>query len=265
MPMPFCQSDRILAPTWALTSGTALAGYDVDKLTDQDPSNPLRVVETSIALRGTLAAPTRVDGVAVIHHNFAAGVGLRVTIRNGAGASVGTVDVTVPPWLGRFAPHLYFDVAAAVPSIPTRTVPTIDLVTLTANGAPIQIGELVVAGEVDTFSGILVDAKRSTKYGRTLVAGKKGPEYIHDRRTRDRQWVGAAYLDSPADMLTFETFQDASYGVRPFLIWPLNSITDEPIYARFVDPGYEETLPVDVSIARVDSFAVRELACGEAY
>ena len=262
--MPFCRSDRLLAPTWSLFSGTALEDYDVDRLDDQDPSYPLKVAEPSVTLRGDLGAALRVDGLAVIHHNLAAGTGLRLRLGATPGGADVTVTVTVGAWPGRFAEHLYFDLATAAPLVATRTRRYLELATLAPNDVPVAIGELVTAGIVDTFSGILVDAKPRLAFGRTLVEGKKGPQYIHDRRTRDRVWTGGALLEDAADVAAFTGFQQASYGVRPFLVWPLNSITDEPIYARFVEPGYDYTLPVDLTIAHVP-FAVRELACGEAY
>jgi len=264
MPMPFCRPDRLLSPVWTLTTGTPLEDYDVGRLTDGDPSYPLKIAETSIGLRGDLGTPTRIDGVAIIHHNIAAGVRLRCRIGATPGGADGTVTITAPAWPGRFARHVYFDVAAAVPVVADRTRQYVRIDTLDPNDAPIAIGELVTAGIVDTFSGILIDAKPAITFGRTLVEGKKGPQYIHDRRTRDRSWTGAAVLEDAADVAAFDGFQQSSFGVQPFLVWPLNSITDEPIFARFVDPGYESTLPVDLTIAHVP-IAVRELACGEAY
>jgi hypothetical protein len=262
--MPFCRPDRIVVPTWTLTAGTALEGYDVDKLTDNDPSNPLRIAEPLLGLRGDLGAPTRVDGIAILHHNLAEGVTVRVRMGATPGAPDDSGTAVVTAWPGRFARHLYANVAAALPNVADRTKQYVRVDLLTPNTAPVQVGEIVVASVIDTFSGILVDAKPSLAFGRTLVEGKKGPQYIHDRRTRDRLWTGAAVLESAADIAAFDGLQQASFGVRPFLIWPLNDIADEPILARFVEPGYEATLPVDLTIAHV-SIAVRELACGEAY
>lgn len=263
--MPFCRADRILVPSWALVSGsTARAEYDVDRLTDLDPSYPLWLVEPTLGVRGDLGAAYRVDGLAVIHHNLAAGTVLRGTLGSVPGGADVTVDVTVGPWLGRFADHVYLNFAAAAPVVGDRTRRYLQLVTVAPNDAPVAVGELVVAGTVDTFSGILIDARPALTFGRTLVEGKKGPQYIHDRRTRDRVWAGAAVLEDAADVAAFEGLQHASFGVRPFVIWPLNSLDDEPILARFTEPGFEETLLVDRTIASV-AFAVRELACGEAY
>lgn len=265
MPMPFCRPDRLLVPAWTLTAGTPLEGYDVDKLSDGDPSNPLRIAEPTVGIRGDLGVAMRVDGIAIIHHNFAEGVTLRVRLGDTPGAP-GTDSGTAvtPAWPGRFASHLYANVAAAVPVVADRTHRYIRIENLTPNTAPVQIGEILVASVIDTFSGILIDAKPAITFGRTLVAGKKGPEYIHDRRTRDRVWTGAAVLENAADVAAFYALQHASYGVRPFLVFPLNSLEDEPIYARFVEPGVEATLPVDLTIAHVP-VVVRELACGEAY
>ena len=265
MPMPFCRPDRLLAPTWSITAGTTLDGYGVEHARDADPSYPVRTAEPSVTLSGDVLTAQRVDGLAVIHHNFAAGTDVTATLGAVAGGADVTVTLTVPAWVGRWAPHLYFNFADAEPVIADRTRRYIGLANTTPNPSPVQIGELVVAGIVETFSGILVDAKPVLTFGRTLVEGKKGPQFIHDRRTRDRVWNGAAILESADDIASYVGLQHASYGVEPFLIWPLNSLDDEPIFARFVAPSYEFTLPVDLTIARVDAFAVRELACGEAY
>jgi hypothetical protein len=264
VPMPFCRPDRLLAPTWTLTAGSPLEGYGLEQLVDGDPSYPLRIAEPSIGLRGDLGAPRRVDGLAVIHHNFAPGVVVRVRIGATPGGADYTLTQTVGAWPGRFARHLYFDLAAALPLEADRTRQYLRLDNTSPNPTPVAIGELVTAGQVETFSGILVDAKAGLTFGRTLVDGKKGPQYIHDRRTRDRLWTGAAILENAADIAAYDGLQQTSYGVLPFLIWPLNSLEDEPIFARFVEPGYEATLPVDLTIANV-AIAVRELACGEAY
>jgi hypothetical protein len=264
VPMPFCRPDRLLAPAWSLTAGTELEGYELAHLTDADPSYPLRIVEPTVGLLGDLGAPRRIDGLAVIHHNFAAGVIVRLQIgATPAGADL-TLTTTVGAWPSRFARHLYFDVAGARPLEADRTRRYLRLDTMGPSDQPVAIGELVTAGQVETFSGLLVDAKPAITFGRTLVEGKKGPQYIHDRRTRDRSWAGAAILEHAADVAAFDGLQQTSAGVRPFLIWPLNSLEDEPIFARFVSPGYEATLPVDLTIANV-AIAVRELACGEAY
>lgn len=271
MPMPFCRPDNLRTVTWALSggspaSGTPLDGYDVENLTDGDPSNPLAIEETTVGLVGDLGAALPISGVALVHHNFQEGTTLRLRVNatdSWGGAIDITVTATVGAWLGRFAPHVYFNVEAAA-DLATRTKRYLFLDNTVANDVPVKIGEIVVAGVVDEFSGVLVDVKPSLTYGRSKVAAKKGPEYIHDRRTRDRDWTGSAFLEDDDDIEAFEGLQDQSYGVRPFLIWPLNSIDDEPIYARFSTPTYDPTLPVDLSIKQVE-FAVKELSCGEAY
>ena len=173
------------------------------------------------------------------------------------------VTVTVGAWMGRWAPHLYFDFAAEEPVIASRTASTITLTNDDVNDAPVKIGELVVAGQVDTLiRGVHINVSTPLTYGRSGLSGKKGPEYIHDRRSRDRSWVGEIIMDA-TDKVTFDGWQDESYGVNPFLVWPLNDITREPIFARFIDPTYQPTL----NIPRISSsmFAIRELSCGEAY
>jgi hypothetical protein len=85
---------------------------------------------------------------------------------------------------------------------------------------------------------------------------------VHDRRTRDRRWTGQL-LPYSLDRDRFTEWQDDSYGVRPFVCWPENAITGEPILARFTSPTYERTLVTPWLDGT--PFEIEELSCGEAY
>jgi len=253
--------------TWTLSAGVPLAGYEVDKLSDMDPSFQLWLAGASIDARADQATALRVDGLVVYHHNFAEGTTLRVQMHTDnaswGGATAVDLSVDVGPWMGRWAPHIFFNIKAAVPVIGDRTKRYIRVTNTDANNAPIQIGELLTLEEIkSTTNGVLMALTKNITYGRSMASGKKGPVYIHDRRTRDRRWDGML-LPHSGDPAFHKEWQDASFGVEPFVVWPENDLTREPILARFTDPTYSSTYVThDVEDS---AFQIEELSCGEAY
>lgn len=271
MGMPYAGPARFAAVTWTLAAGTALDDYGLANLIDLDPSNPLAIEETAIDLRGDLGAPTRIDAVLLFHPNFDEAVTLRLQIHSDTASWAGTTDIDftieVPAWLGRFSKHLCFYVAGEEPTEASRTRQYLRITNVDANGAPIKIGEIVVLTQVDEVDlGVQPELQRALTYGRSVVEAKKGPQYIHDRRTRDRRWIGSLNND-PTDHAAFTALQDASYGVLAFVVWPENQIADEPILARFSEPTYQPTIlqRTAADIYATTPFGIRELSCGEAY
>lgn len=264
--MPYCRGSNIRALTWTLTTGTPLSGYGVDRLVDLDPSFQLWLVGTSIDARADQGSAQRVDGLVVKHHNFVETTTLRLQMHTDTVSWGGVTDVDlsvdVGPWLGRFAPHVYFNLAANY-GVSGRTKRYVRFSNTDANTSPIQIGELLPLIEVEALTrGVRVAPIKSNTYGRSVAAGKKGPVYVHDRRTRDRRWAGGVGLDV-VDRAAFDGWQDDSHGTVAFVCWPENDIGGEPIFARFVSPTYGKALSTpDVDEA---PFEIQELSCGEAY
>lgn len=266
MGLPFCRPDRFREVAWTLASGTPVTGFDVDRLTDQDPSYPLQIEEDAIALEGDAGEAVRVDGLAVIHHTLSEGVEARLRIHSApswGGAVDITVTVTVGAWQGRWAPHLYFNVAAAYPVVGDRTRQYFFLDASDEYGRPIQIGELLVVGQLDELElGMTPSLHRTREFGRSLAEGKKGPQYIHDRRTRDRRWQGRTALDE-TDIATLDGLWDQHYGVQNILLFPENDVTLEPIYGRFLSAVDDRT--INTPVYHEAPLEFRELSCGEAY
>lgn len=267
--LPFCRPSNLRpVSAFTLVAGTSVeSDYGVSALNDGDPSLPLWIQDTSIGLQGDLGSAVRIDGVALIHHNFAAGTDLRLRVHSAAswgGAVDITVSATVPEWLGRFAPHIYFDVATAAPAVLSRTRRYFYIDNQDANNAAIQIGEVVVVGVVEELAvGLLSGAQMSEGFGRSLNSSRAGVATVHDYRTRSRSWTGGTLLDD-TDKPLFEALQRDSYGVRPFVFWPLGLVSDEPAFGRFVDASYVPTVP-HVEVASSADLVLEELSCGEAY
>ncbi len=271
MGMPYAGPSRFATVAWTLATGTPLDGYDVDKLSDLDPSNGLAIEEDVIDLRGDLGAATRIDAVTLFHPNFDEGVELRLQVHSDTATWGGTTDIdftiVVPPWLGRFSRHLCFYVAGEKPTVSDRTRRYLRITNVDEYISPIKIGEIVVITQLDQLDlGVQPEVQRNLTYGRSKVEAKRGPEYIHDRRTRERRWTGSLNND-PADHAAFTALQDESYGVLAFVMWPENQITDEPVLARFSEATYQPTILQRnaTDIYAQSSFGIRELSCGEAY
>lgn len=268
---PFCRPSNTRTITWTLVNGTSVGGdFVASALGDGDPSLPLWVTETSVGVQGNAGSAVRIDGVSVHHHNFRAGTDVRLRIHSAAswgGAVDITITVVVPAWQGRFAPHLYFDVATAVPVVLSRTRQYLFLDNLSdANDVGVKVGEVLVLGEVEELEvGLMSGAQMPVEYGRSL-SPSRAPMHVasvHDYRTRQRSWVGETVLDT-ADKTLLRALQDDSYGVRPFVGWPTGRVEDEPIFGRFIDPSYAPTV-THVDVADSAPFTFEELSCGEAY
>src|SRR5690606_21808040 len=165
-------------------------------------------------------------------------------------------------WEGLFAPHIYFNVAAATPVVGDRTKRYLVIDNLDANDRAVQIGEIVVAGEVETFAGLDVDARAPESFGVAFNPSKKGVKTVHDWRSRDRIWEGHTIVD-PGDT-AFASLARASRGALPFLCWPEGDMSREPILARLSSPAFERSFVAGPDIYRVPVL-IEELSCGEAY
>jgi hypothetical protein len=268
MALPLVSYPDFLSTDWSLNVGSPLAGYDVDKLTDRDPSNPLKIVEVSIELEGDLGSAKRVDVVTLHHHNFQEGTTLHLQMGTSTSwSSPSSVDMTVDvgPWSDDgFAPHVCFDVVAAYPVEGNRTFRYLRILNIDPNDVPVAIGEIVVGGVLQLLTrGMQLALSAGTMWGISYVEGKKGPRYVHDRRTRARTWWALVSMQS-SDWTAFRNVLAASKAMAyPMLVWPTNSLSDEPILGRWAGPTLTETF-IYTTVDQVNA-AFEELSCGEAY
>lgn len=262
--LPYVLPGNIRELEWTLASGTALDGYGVDKLVDGDPSDHLWIAETTLAAVADQGSALLLAGLVVIHHNFAEGTEVRAQMHssNTWGAPDVTVSVDVPAWLGRFAPHLFFDFRSYPEA--TRTRQWVRLTNVDANDDAVKVGEIIPVIAISGLSrGVRALPSAPQSYGRSLAEGKKGPKYVHDRRTRERRWIGVLGNDA-VDRPAFDAWQDASHGTEYFVAWPENDIEREPVMARFISSMYDRALVI-AGVLTESPFEIEELSCGEAY
>src|SRR4051812_21921462 len=108
----------------------------------------------------------------------------------GAGASAGV------------APNIVFDLATAYPPATSPTYRYFRFTNTDVATSGIKIGEMVV-GTLTTLSrGLQMPLQRHTDWGVSYVQGKKGPRYLHDRRTTERAW-GAKLRVRSSEFTTF--------------------------------------------------------------
>lgn len=65
------------APTITVESGALDAGFPVANLTDQNPAVPIKVSTAPCGIQFDMGTATSVEAVALIHHNFDVGLGVR--------------------------------------------------------------------------------------------------------------------------------------------------------------------------------------------
>jgi hypothetical protein len=269
--MPYCSADNLhTVETWTIAAGTPVTSidedYDETRLQDGDPSFPFWIEENSLELQGDLGSAKRIDGIVLVHHDYAEGTRLRLRVHSAAswgGAVDITVEQTVGAWLGLFAPNVYFNVADEAPVEGDRTRQYFYLDQLDANDQPVKIGQLLVAGLVGELElGMMPRPHTPLTYGRSQAEGKKGPRYVHDWRTRARSWIGQTGLDD-TDGPAFEAIWNATRAVLPWLAWPMNDIAQEPVFGLFVGDTYDPTWAT--SEHREVAIEFEERAFGEAY
>lgn len=252
--------------TWTVATGTPLTDYGVANLTDLDPSNPLSISETTIVLTGDQGSALLTDVVTLHHHNFPAGTTLRLQMNSSNSWGAPPVDMTVDvgTWTDDgFAPHILFDLKTAYPVAGDRTYRYLRFTNDDVATSPISIGEMVVGALSTLTRGMQLPLTRITAWGAGYVAAKRGPRYIHDRRTRERAWSARLSVIS-SEWSTFRNLIAASKGlVYPMLVWPSNVRTDEPILGRWSVPSLTERNTVN-TVEDVDA-TFEELSCGEAY
>lgn len=265
MGLPIVSYADFRTVAWTLLAGTPLTDYGVANLTDRDPSNPLWVTETTVGLQGDMTTAKRVDVVTLHHHNFPAGTTLRVELNSAASwPGTITVDVDVPAWTADgFAPNIVFDIAAAQPTIGSRTLRYLHFTNVDASTGSIQMGELVVGGVVqDISAGMTVPLLKSSEWGVSFVEGKKGPRYVHDRRTRDRRWSARLFVYAAYFTAFREALAASKAMAYPMIVWPVNDRTTEPILGRWGGPLLDENF---IGIDQEVSAVFEELSGGEAY
>lgn len=229
------------AGTLAVNTGIEDAAYLSANLDDGFPHKPAKLTGTTGSWTRDLATSQQVDFAAIIHHNLAAGVVLKLQGHptNTWGAPDVDLSYTIlAAHADGFTKNVYFDVSALVPVAANRTKRFWRLFISTANTVPVAVGEWAVYSAIRNF-GI-----RNISWGseRTL----RRPALIHEtellvRRSYD---LGTSIRGVAVDCETTNAVRDdieawhrASQGtVLPFVIVP-NKDEDEPWFVTFMGEG----------------------------
>ena len=268
--LPYCKYSNLRQGTWSAIAGTPVGDdYAIAQVGTFDPSAYVWIEETTIDLEVDLGAAVRVDGVLVVHANFAEGVDLRARLSaTSGGAADATVTAVTPAWRGRWSQNQYLNFAALYPTVGDRTRRYLRFDNTDANGTAVKIGALVIVGQVDTIGvGLQINAIPTTQHDAAWVRAKRGPKTMHDPRTRSRRWDGQLTLDN-ADIAGWEALYDDTYGViRPFVLWPENDLAEEGLLARMTDMAYAPVYALKHTTLKrkFARFGIEEVEFGEAH
>lgn len=262
-------TDRITAGSWTLPTGTARAGYPLANLDDLDPSNPLWLSGTSIALLRSFGVATRVDAVDIYAHTFASGCDLRVQMHTADSWASPDVNIAVSipaPYEDGCTYHLRVNVAAAYSSAASRTKSYLRIVNGSANAVTVAIGEVCMWSQVRTLS-------RGIRYAFVqprlrLTSGqpsKRGVWTTYDYGTNERP-LQVSVPASDTDMDDLRALEASAHGdALPFSVLLAAGATK----ARFAEPMLVQ-LTAPISTAPYEHYrlsempiSLRECGCGE--
>jgi hypothetical protein len=143
------------AVTPTLSAGTQATGYGPAKLYDNDPSYPFKVDSTTFRLVWDWGSAVAPKLIALIHHNFAAGLSGVVFQMNASdswGAPSFSQTLTVPAYHeDDFPANIYADLSVTAPSYRYGS-----LAVTSANTVNCALGELVIATSLRSLNGSLV-------------------------------------------------------------------------------------------------------------
>lgn len=143
-----------LGGTLAVNSGTPDTAYLPANLDDGQPYLPAKLGSTTGSWTRDLTNPTRVDFCAVLHHNLAAGVDLRLQGHTADAWGAPDVDLpfTVPAaHADGFTKNLWLDLTALLPVAANRTKRWWRLLINSANTANVAVGEWAMYSAVRNF------------------------------------------------------------------------------------------------------------------
>lgn len=231
--MYYSRYDDRRIPTWSLTSGTARMGYPASALGTNDPSELCWIEETEIAVQANLGSALEVQAVFLHNHNFSAGTDVRL---QATGIDVG---FTIPTWYGNgYAPDVWIDLVAAVPSVATRTKQTWTITNVgDANTVAVAIGEIWIAGTWRLLGPQSVghDYSRSTEDLSVMSTGKRGVQTVYDFGSRARVFTGRVRTTSPDTVLDWYDTQHGRVYPSVVVLDPAgDTVRDrEPHLCRF--------------------------------
>jgi len=243
-----------------LTASAPDAAYPASFLADGDPAHPAKLTTTSGYWQFDFGAAQRIDLVALIHHNFAPGLNVRV--QAGADGTTFPFDaaITIPAYREDGFPVSPWRDLTTLPGYTTGGARYWRIAVVGANSTPCALGEVVLLktirtldrhpqwGFVDSENHPLVE--HVTDLGVVTIA-----EYGTLTRTYSGQIIaseaGAAELRAHA--------RDVRFRARGWLFIP-DAAVNEAWYVRFRDMPQLRTHTM--TNANPMTFSVEEIARG---
>jgi len=218
-----------------LTTGTVASGYQIAYLYDSDPSNPFKTVGTTFRLVWDFGVATLVKGVALIHHNFVAGLSgvfFQMHTAN-VWTSPAFSHVLVPPayLLDQFPVNVFGDFRTLLP-----TYRYASLAVTVANVVSCSIGEFLILSELRSIDGFTMSSSDDQE-DHPIVEHKTdvgvSTIFLHGTRLR---WFRGNVLQGKTTADNIRNWGRATYGRGlPFLIVPLTYSDAEPWLVRWED------------------------------
>lgn len=255
--LAYLRNSDLVVPTWALASGTARTGYGLDKLNDGRPSRRLWLNETSFRLVGDFGSAQRIDALLLVHHNLADGKTILVegnSTNSWPGTTMGTITVAAAGEDG-WTTNAGLDLVRAVPVAANRTWRYWSLSNLTnANTVAVKIGELLMGTPLRYLThNVSWGAGRPEEHAASVLTTKTGVEAVYDMAARRREFQ--AEIDgNDTGLAEWRSLRRSSRGkVRPFVVFPNGSDTEEGLFVRFLEQRAEaQEVELDRNAFRFD-------------
>jgi len=226
------------SPSGLTFSGTADASYPVENLGDQDPQNPFKTADTTVAIVGDLGAALPIGLLVLVHHNFVAGLSPDALVLdlddNSSFTSPETFPITVPDYQeDDFPGNILLDLVAEGYGV--KTYRYFRVRNVSANAVAVSIGELILCPgwrELPVDFRVNAEDDESHPLIRNVSEGGGVPtKYTHEYRPR---WLRGEILDTTQDddELIRRWNRAARGEMWPFLVHPHLPI-DEPWYVSF--------------------------------
>lgn len=222
----------------AVNTGIEDTAYVAANLDDGLPFKPAKLTGTTGSWTRDLGSSLQVDFVAVVHHNLAAGVDLRLQGHPTSAWGAPDIDLafTIPAaHADGFTKNVFIDVSAFIPLAANRTKRWWRLLVNSANTVPVAVGEWCVYSAVRNF-GI-----RNISWGsnRTLLK----PSIVHETEFAFRRGynLGTSIRGCEVELEATDVsrddvdalFRSAGGEVSPFIIVPHRE-QDEPWFVTLI-------------------------------
>lgn len=226
----------LVAPT--VQSGAEDTTYPAAGLKDLNPAKPAKLTSTTGAWLWDFGVAKSVDLVAIIHHNLTAGLNVRIQANAANAWGAPSIDqaITIPAYQeDGFPVSPFVDLTGINP----RSYRYWRLVVVAANGAPVAIGEVVLAATKRTFEiNVSWGAREQEEHPIIEHRTDHGVSIIYDLGTKWRTFAGELETTDAGLSSLRSLARDARNRARPFLLIPDPDINDA-WFVRLLEPNFE--------------------------